>query len=91
MSWKLYTQGRHESPATTRTESVHLPQLPMSPRVGTPGAHRSERGARQLLPPWTMVFRASQLPPHVATDALAHHNSTPSHDPHEWIVSLQPC
>ena len=83
-------QGRHEAPAAAPPESVHLPICPWT-LVGTPGAHRSEIEARQLLPLRTTGLRASRLPPHVAADALAHHNSTPSHDPHEWIVSLQPC
>lgn len=83
-------QGRHEAPAAAPPESVHLLICPWT-LVGTPGAHRSEIEARQLLPLRTTVLRASRLPPHVAADALAHHNSTPSHDPHEWIVSLQPC
>ena len=83
-------QGRHEAPAAAPPESVHLPICPWT-LVGTPGAHRSEIEAKQLLPLRTTGLRASHLPPHVAADALAHHNSTPSHDPHEWIVSLQPC
>lgn len=84
-------QGRHEAPAAAPPESVHLPQLPMRPRVGTPGAHRSERGARQLLPPWTMVFRASYLPPPMWQQA---HSPTriprSNHGSHEWVCRSAP-
>jgi len=79
MSWKLYTQGRHEGPATARTESVHLPPMTHGPVLG-----HLERIDLKLRPGnccrygslWTTSLRTSHLPPHVAADALSHHNST---------------
>lgn len=83
MSWKLYTQGRHEGPATARTESVHLPPMTHGPVLG-----HLERIDLKLRPGNCCRYgrRVSERPACHPMWQQTHSPTTiprSSHDPHE--------